>query len=103
MFNLMIVLLATYLCYQRGAAYMFKSRIMDKAQAAGAGYAMFMLAGIILGEFTGLSFAYHYAAESVGWQLASGTICSILLGESFHYYNKRLIQKIPSMEQRKNY
>ena len=103
MFNLMVALLGTYLFYKRGLGFMLTSRIMNKNKAEQLGYAMFMLAGVILGEFLGLTLAYQYAP---GWKelhILSGMLSSILLGEAFYYYNKRLVRKIPTMGQRKNF
>lgn len=103
MFNLMFALLGTYIFYKHGMGYLLKSRIMDTNKSEWIGYAMFMLAGIILGEFLGLTLAYQFASEWKELQIVSGTLSSILLGEAFYYYNKRVVRKIPTMEQRKNY
>lgn len=103
MFHFMIALLGTYLFYKLGKGFMLTSRIMDKNRAEQLGYAMFMLAGIILGEFLGLTFAYQYAPDLRELHILSGTLSSILIGEAFYYYNKRLISKIPTMSERKNF
>lgn len=103
MFNLMIVVLVAYLCYQRGSKYMLKARVLDKQTSTLNAYALFMTAGMVLGEYIGLTLAYQYAPESMTIHIASGAFCSILLGESFYLYNKRLVRKIPTMEQRKNF
>lgn len=103
MHNLLIVLLTAYLCYQSGAKLLFKARALEKRTAATSAYAMFMTAGAMIGEYAGLTLAFQYAPESMAIQIASGAIGSIALGEAFYLYNKRLVRKIPTMEQRKNY
>jgi len=103
MFHFMFALLGTYLFYTRGTRLMLTSRIMDKNKAEQYGYIMFMLAGLILGEFLGLTLAFQYAPEWKELHVLSGTLCSIFLGEAFYYYNKKLVQKIPTMGQRKNF
>lgn len=103
MFNLLIALLGTYIFYKHGLGYMLQARIMEKNRAEKVGYAMFMVAGTIIGEFFGISLAYHYAPPLYGLQILSGTLSSILLGEAFYHYNKRITRKIPTVQERKNY
>lgn len=103
MFYFMFALLGAYLFYKRGTVYMLASRIMDQKKAQQWGYAMFMIAGLILGEWIGLTLAWHYAPHWKELQIVSATCSSIILGEAFYYYNKRLVRKIPTMSQRKNY
>lgn len=103
MFNLLFALLAAYIFYKRGTEYMLKSRIMDSSKAKRLSYAMFMVAGTILGDFFGLSISYHYVPESLWMQAACGTGFSILLGEALYFYSKWLVRKIPSVQERKNY
>lgn len=103
MFNLLIALLGTYLFYKRGLGYLLQARIMEQDRAEKMGYAMFMVAGTIIGEFFGITLAFHYASQWYGIQILSGALCSILLGEAFYLYNKRMTRKIPTVQQRKNY
>lgn len=103
MFNLLIALLGTYICYKHGLGYLLQARIMEKDRAEKMGYAMFMVAGTFIGEFFGISLAYHYAPQWYGLQILSGTLTSIILGEAFYFYNKRITRKIPSIQERKNY
>ncbi|MEW9669750.1 hypothetical protein [Ammoniphilus sp. 3BR4] len=103
MFNLLFVLLGTYIFYKRGLGYMLESRIMGRDKAERMSYFLFMLAGIIFGEFIGLSAAIHYAPDLLLVQALMGTACSIVCGETFYYYNKRVVRKIPTVQERKNY
>lgn len=103
MFNLLIVFLGTYIFYKHGLGYLLQARIMEKNKAQKIGYAMFMVAGTIIGEFFGISLVYHYAPQGYGLQIFSGTLCSILLGETFYLYNMKMTRKIPSVQERKNY
>lgn len=103
MFNLLLALLAAYVCYKRALGYMLEWRILGKQKAEGLSYAMFMLAGVILGNFIGLTAAFYYIPHSPILQALMGTFCSILCGEAFFHYNKRAVRKIPTVQERKNY
>ncbi|WP_134698969.1 hypothetical protein [Ammoniphilus sp. YIM 78166] len=103
MFNFLFALLATYVCYKRGLAYMLESRILASRKAERRSYVMFLLAGVFLGDFIGLTAAFHYLPNMPLLQATVGTLCSILCGEAFFYYNKRAVQKIPTVQERKNY
>ncbi|RXT13908.1 hypothetical protein [Ammoniphilus sp. CFH 90114] len=103
MFNLLFALLGTYIFYKRGLAFLLESRIMGNNKAESFSYYMFMLAGVILGEFIGLSAALYYLPDSMLAQVLIGTACAILCGESFYHYNKRVVRKIPTVQERKNY
>jgi peptidoglycan/LPS O-acetylase OafA/YrhL len=103
MFNFLFALLATYVCYKRGLGYMLESRILASKKAEKRSYAMFLLAGVFLGDFIGLTAAIHYLPHMPLLQALAGTLCSILCGEAFYHYNKRAVQKIPTVQERNNY
>lgn len=83
--------------------YMLQSRILGNKKAKRLSYAMFMIAGTIFGDFFGISISYHYAPDWLLLQAGCGTLSSILIGEAFYFYSKRLVRKIPAVHERKNF
>jgi len=102
LFKLILISLTSYVFYQHGTKFMWKARLFADISADLAGYVMFLIAGTILGNFSGIMAATYYTPGQMLYAICSGTLFSILIGELFYHYNKKMIRKIPTIQERKN-
>ena len=102
-FNLLLIVLLSYLFYKRGMDYLLRARVVEDSKAERMGYIMFLISGTTLGDFLGIWTIYHFAPLELFYQIAAGTLCSIFIGEALFVYSRRLAKRIPTIQERKNY
>ncbi|MBP1933450.1 hypothetical protein [Ammoniphilus resinae] len=102
LFKFLLITLMCYTFYKHGTKFMLKARLFSDARADLAGYGMFLIAGTILGNFIGIIAASYYTPGQTLFAICSSTLSSILIGELFYHYNKKLIRRIPTVQERKN-
>jgi sRNA-binding regulator protein Hfq len=102
MYTVLFMILITYLIYKHAVRSMMHARLMNQENSEKIAYTLFMVAGTCLGQLFVISLFSEYI-PILSMQIAAGTISSIFIGESFYHYNKRLVRRIPSIQERKNY
>ncbi|MFV9510683.1 hypothetical protein [Tepidibacillus sp. LV47] len=101
MLSFLIIIGMSTIFHQYGFRFLLKHKIFGQQKDELYAYTFLMLSGIVVGEYISIVILPDFFHLSYIELIGTGTLISILMGETVYYRNDRLIKRMITMENKK--